>query len=614
MTEFRIYYECLEQAYNYIKSLIDSSECNSKIVFVKRPKKSEQLSNSTINAIQTLTTPDILITGIKNNIEYPLILIEFTEAVTTEDHELQRSYGALAAYLADIYYIKISGNKQSDKQHGGAEYNPYLTPKILIDNFGYEGFIIAEWQTKNTSNTLIRNSQLPGCPPEIEILKDTVQCAIKSFNINFDGWFKDSLNELKLKESYNDFRKKVEISGDTNSLLKTWIDREKRSINANKVRYFVRKDRIAAKINRFSHAMDPDRGILTFLSFVFSQTHKIYGIYALVRPRGNELLRAEMKSVKSQNKKLIEALNKDKGGIPEWFEKELIKVVSKSKSLNDCIDFQPIFEKYKDKIYENKVVLTIAFLLDGLFLNYNGVQIYWDRYKLLGCNQTSFLKEFLDLFGFKKYASDTPIEEIYSDVDEDEVTYTIVHNVLIPNGFQIVSISYPGAQGGSAILPEPEKGRSQPREYPDIVALPPQNVNTFDVLLNESKGMFNKAEIEKDTEKILRYKKDKKMNNALKENLLVAKVIDKNDTIHNILIGVSFGTKNDVSTNWKPNDVDFIFRIIERKRWAIGIFNQSLRDLIPIIEGDTNFPIVHKIKSKNKANQLSLLEMTHNDI
>ncbi len=48
------------------------------------------------------------------------------------------------------------------------------------------------------------------------------------------------------------------------------------------------------------------------------------------------------------------------------------------------------------------------------------------------------------------------------------------------------------------------------------------------------------------------------------------------------------------------NTIDFIFRITDRKKWAIGIFNQALRDLIPTIEGDTNFPEVYKIKNNPK--------------
>lgn len=60
-------------------------------------------------------------------------------------------------------------------------------------------------------------------------------------------------------------------------------------------------------------------------------------------------------------------------------------------------------------------------------------------------------------------------------------------------------------------------------------------------------------------------------------------------------LGVAFGVKSDTSTTWKPDAVDFIFRIVDRTKWAIGIFNQNLRALITTIEGNTSFPTVYKI-------------------
>ena len=140
--EIRLYYECLEQGNDYLLPMINEVVPKGTTVkLIKRPKKASQLSNGSLSSILSFTTPDALITAVKNDIEYPLALIEFTEAVKTEDHELQRTYGAVATYLSEMYYIKISGHKESEKEFGGAEYNPYSTPKILIDTFKYEGLI-----------------------------------------------------------------------------------------------------------------------------------------------------------------------------------------------------------------------------------------------------------------------------------------------------------------------------------------------------------------------------------------------------------------------------------------------------------------------------------------
>jgi hypothetical protein len=220
----------------------------------------------------------------------------------------------------------------------------------------------------------------------------------------------------------------------------------------------------------------------------------------------------------------------------------LNKVIKSVKYFDEQINFQPIWEKYKNELLKNKVVMTLAYFLDGIYLNHNGVCIKWDKRALLNSNNGNFLEALSENFGFSNYTSPTNITEVVDEVDEDEITYSIVHKVLIPNSFKIVSASYPGSQGGGAILPKPELGKAQPREYPDIIALPPKN-SKIDVVLNESKGMFVQKAIEADLEKILRYKVVNKLKEALKETLFVAQVIDKNKELKNIVIGVSFGVK-----------------------------------------------------------------------
>lgn len=534
-------------------------------------------------------------------------MIEFTEAVQTEDHELQRTYGAVAGYLCQMFYVKISGHKQSEKVFGGAEYNPYSTPKMLQQQYNYEGFIISDWKTGEDSYNLDRNKEFPSCPPVIEILSETIQKSVISFESDKNIWFSMAVNQLKQTQAHKNYQALINQATGASELLTTWKGRGERNKNLNQLRYFVNTDWLGAKINRFSHAMDPDRGILTFISFIFSETHKILGIYALVRKM--QILKTPISDLPTLRQQLRTALEKDEwlkgkdNNLAKMLAIELIKIADNATSLNQEIDFQYFWENYKDRITENKVILTLAYFLDGMYLNHNGIKLVWDRRKLLG-NQGNFLNRLSKHLNFD-VATPTSIQTVENEVDEDEVTYTVVHKILLPNKFKIVSVSYPGSQGGGAVLPEPEKGKEQAREYPDIIAVSSESDN--DVLLNESKGMFKKAEVEKDTAKILRYKTEVSHQNALKQTLVVAKVIDEQDNIRNILIGLSFGTNNSISTTWQPNDVDFIFRITNRKRWAIGIFNQTLRDLIPIIEGDTGFPTVYKISNKAKNNQTELL-------
>lgn len=358
MKQIRIYYESIEQGANFIKPIVESVvDKNTEIILVRRPKKASELNDGAISALLTMTTPDALITGVFDDKEIPLVVIEFTEAVTTEDHELQRTYGAIAAHLAGAYYLKLSGEKKSEKEFGGAKYNPYSTPKIFIDKF-----------------------------------------------------------------------------------------------------------------------------------------------------------------------------------------------------------------------------------------NHNGITLTWDKRKLVKTTRRDFIPAFAKYFGFRKYTKPTPIVEIHNEVDEDEVTYAIVHRVLIPNGFKIVSVSYPGSQGGGAILPNPDLGKAQPREYPDVIAMPPAGTN-IDVVLNESKGMFTEAAVNKDIAKILRYKNEPAYKSALKETLVVAQVIDNRKQLKNIVVGVSFGLNKEIK--WNPGNVDFVFVVQNRKQWSI-LYNSKMSKIIKKTDGKTLFPTVFK--------------------
>lgn len=590
MKQIRIYYESIEQGANFIKPIVESViDRNTEIVMVRRPKKASELNDGSIAALLTMTTPDALVTGICNDIEFPLVLIEFTEAVNTEDHELQRTYGAIAAHLAGAYYLKLAGEKESEKEFGGATYNPYSTPKIFIDKVGYEGYIIAKWETeKGNSFTLQRNKKYPSCPPDIAIFTDTIQQAVSAFIKTPAKWFENSLIGLKKQTSYKKYRKMVDSASGAKELLDSWKSR--RDSNLNKLRYFVQPKMIGAKINRFSHAMDPDRGILTFISFLFSEERNVFGIYALVRPRGNTLMKQDMNTIKQMQDKLATALEMDKGGLPEWLVLEFKKAVKQAKKLDDVFDFQPVWERHRKDIIENKVVMTLAFFLDGIRFNYNGVTLVWDKRKLVSTNRRDFIPAFAKYFGFAKYVKPTPIVEVSGEVDEDEVTYAIVHRVLIPNDFKIVSVSYPGSQGGGAVLPNPELGKAQPREYPDVIAMPPAGTN-IDVVLNESKGMFNKTEVNKDVAKILRYKNETMYKTALKETLVVAQVIDSCKQLRNIVVGVSFGLNKEIS--WNPGKVDFVFVVQNRKQWSI-LLNSKMSKIIKKTEGQTRFPKVFK--------------------
>ncbi len=107
------------------------------------------------------------------------------------------------------------------------------------------------------------------------------------------------------------------------------------------------------------------------------------------------------------------------------FTDRFIKDRKKTKKLDETINFQPIWEKHKSKISDNKVVSTIAFLLDGMYLNHNGIKLVWDRRKLLGNSKGDMLVLLKTYFSSTKFSSASALVEESNEVDEDEVTYAI---------------------------------------------------------------------------------------------------------------------------------------------------------------------------------------------
>lgn len=571
---------------------------------------------SVLRAIYSLVVPDILITGVYTDNankahEVPLLIIEFTEAVKTEDHELQRSYGAAAAMFAKCFYVKIASRKEPEKKFGGAPIDPYTLPRSFREQLGYDGFIHCEWKTEADNPLRLQTlSGFFGCPPHIKIFEETLKSAVIAFAATKTGWFNQAIKDLEKTTVYQNYEKCVMTAQSLAEKLVEWRERERKQ-SETKTRFYVRPDSIAAKIYRFGHAMDPDRGIVTFISAMFSAERKVFGIYSLVRPKsdkaGEDFLKKPLTQLSELKAKLRAALDKDERSVPAWFEDALSEkvdeAVKKGLPLNAELDITDVILKNKQNV-SGRVIMTICYFLDGLLLNYNGLKITWDRFQLLDATREEFLNALRQKFGFDAASRPIPIRLLTENCNEDEITYAIVHRVLLPNNFRVVSVSYPGAQGGAAVLPEPGTGRKQKRNYLDVVAFPPSESKArFDVLLDENKGMFAAKKVEEDIAKLRKYQTDAIYKKALQTALIRAKVFSPDGKLRDIAIGVGFGVKENNCTTWNPADVDFIFRIKERTFWQIGIFRQDLKDLIAQVEGKTDFPACYEILPREKRIQ-----------
>jgi len=603
--EIRLYFECLEQAHHYILPRIKEGvrEANDSvdIVLVRRPRSIKERSKSAMCSIYALTTPDFLITLCANNEEIPLIIGEFSEAVVTEDHELQRSMGAIAATLSDCIYLKISGEKESPADHGGGELDPMIVAKTFREVFDYYGYIIAKWPTiEGNSYILERNPIYLSCPPNgvLPLAEKTIPIVVETAIKNVENILKDGnlastvISALRKLEEFEEYEENLRKVVGIEKLKNMWKDRTNRYDVSTRVYY--KDDTLIVKVNRFSHAADPDRGILIFTSSVLDVD--------------KTLARYQVKGeIYDREKLLVKFFEQaDEEGIPEYFLKGLKKNLPKDTP--EEIDITEFLRDMQSNWENNKVLSSIMFFSDGLLVHNNRQTIKtlfkWDRSELMPKEDGEKLIETLKkMWGSKRFEEPLWIRKA-NMLTEDEVTYVVVHDILRPNGFEIVSTSYPGAQGDVAILPQARSGRKQPRIFVDAIAWLPrkQGAPSLDIALEESKGKPYKSALIQAQNKLLLFKEKHSHQEALKETLTKLR---HDRSLRKMYIGIGFGTEKFVRTSWEPTKVDFIVRIVGRDRWDVAFFGDELRDVFKLMSGKLSLPEVWEVSEKPKFRSLN---------
>ena len=118
--DIRIYYECYEQATQFIP-VSDLPE-EYKVSYIKKVAQrknhtgySRKYSNE-CNKVLAVKNPDLLISCIKDNVEFPIFVVEFSTAVFTKDHELQRADNLAVCNEANCFFVKVSPTKKLELQ------------------------------------------------------------------------------------------------------------------------------------------------------------------------------------------------------------------------------------------------------------------------------------------------------------------------------------------------------------------------------------------------------------------------------------------------------------------------------------------------------------------
>lgn len=591
MKEIRIYFESLEQGAHFIKPILEQSDSFRKKPFeIKLIKLTGNFKyySKLVAPIVYLKDPDILLTVVENGIEYPLFQLEISTAVFTEDHELQRFDGIVASIENNCIYGKLSPiNKTSQSAHGGNTNFNYITSyKAAYEKFGKLSYHF-DWPCDANGNVIVNSTYL-SCPKEIKSLTSFLHKLsdfVTTNRIDTKKWIVDFEKVLLKEKEFSEWKDKINKFKlpDLNTL------------NTSRTEWQEKNKAFHLKINRFGHAMDPERGMLSYYGTIWDNT-----ISKMMFNKNNT---AWYKDTPNESK------------ITSYLAKNGLKTtddflhcfsLGSGTIAND--KFQTVLQKFRNNSKATVQIDLSRFLTDNFHTLNKSLRTIFKFSKQFhiidteGKTRVKFVwQTFSTENNFASFPNETPIQ-LRTLFDEDDITYISVHNVLKKNGYKLIAVSYPGAQGDRVVLAEAGTGRRQQRRYIDIVSYLPKK----HTVLQENKGKFTPAQIQNEINELAKYKSDK----AYK--ISIEKFVDRfeKDVPHIFKVGVGFwaNAKFTVAHIQKLNIAKldyFIFIQSDQTTWKL--FSSGKGELFSITEGKVNLPKVFEVKQVNQnTNQLGL--------
>jgi hypothetical protein len=591
LQEIRLYYESIEQAYHYVLPLIQETvkEKDIEIKLVKMEKNYNYYSRR-IASIIFWKEPDILMTVVENNEEYPLFMIEFSTAVFTEDHELQRFDGLLASVRNNCIYIKISPIKKvSPFDHGGnTEFN-YVIPFSLIYSKYKKPSFHFEWKC-DKNGLLITNPKFLSNPHSIVEFKILLRTIVKEVIKN--GYSKEWINNVtKELQNYTFFEKWL-------NKLEKGLKLDLYKLDTSRTQWikkdsFLKSEALELKINRFGHAMDPERGMIGFYGTLTSNV-----ISKMVFSKNTNSWYKDIPKEK-------EIKNIVNNGLEKVYD--FLLCFAYGFGLDNNNEFIKILEKYKNYTKKLAKIDLTEFIQKNFSRLSKPLKTIFTYSKIFVIEDDSgkrrvifYWKPYQEELSYTKYPKITPIRKRRL-LDEDDVTYIVVHNILKPNKYRIIAVSYPGAQGDRRILVQAGTGRRQPREYIDIISFLPYKTT----ILQENKGVYNNKGIQNDIDELSLYKTNKAYEKGLRNflNMFAPKALNTS-----IKIGVGFwASKNFRVDHIKKLDLKnldyFIYITKDQKCWEI--WQTGKGRIFSITSGYVLLPKTYEIV-KQKSHQKDL--------
>lgn len=587
--EYRIYYEVLEQAAHFVEPLLyrflQKQTVSAPVKLVRIPRVAP-VGEGSLAALLSITSPDLIVTAVSDeHQEIVLLTIEFSEAVKTEDHEYQRATALVAAAQARTVSLKIAGQRESQREHGGnVDFDPWVFGRLCEQLGGYRGYFLEEWPKE--AGLLLRDPKYLSCPSTdkmpltAELLETAIETVVAHAAQLTQATYLDSfLTRADKKPHVTLYRERCAAATPNAGSLTArvlWPSPARTETEWLPERVTVLKDSntLVVKINRWAHSADPDRGVLLFLSGIWTNG-QVRALYRM--EKGGKTQTRPALTVAYGRPLLKEAFAgyAREEGLQSWFVREVESLEQNSADFTDAIVRN--VELWK----RNKVMKALFQAADGLLIMRDRgdtpISLTWDR-RRLPLPPLRLVGEYFKVEG----TAPAPRLKAVDNLNEDEITYVTVHDVLRPNDFVVASVSYPGSQGALAILPPTESGRTRARIYVDVVSV--RNDPEEMIALTEAKESLT-ATLEHDLDRLRQMRDDSGMKSAL-----VAKLQAIGHQVGNrasVLVSISFGPG--IVSSVSVEDVDFLIRLKNRKSWEVAPFG-TRGELFASTHGNCSLP------------------------
>ena len=537
----RVYAEVLEQGLDF-KEYFQGIGIDCPIINIYTKKVRGQIvsSDSLVSRIRKSKDVDVLITVICNNQEIPLLMVEYSTAVPTDDHKMQRSdvYYWGAVYKTPIMKI-YPFNKGMEQDFGGGDKITDADEIVLAKHHGAIFYPI-QWHTISCSDVLNTKHNALSCISSNRDVKAILLQLLKCFDNNstIDNFYNTLLLDYEQRYSH--------------ILTKRNVD-DIKSLISNSTRFRWDYENLTVKINRFGHAMDPDRGVLFFINMLVGVDHVITEI---------QINRDSNFDARGGYASLFDALSRRKE--LSSYVKNLIRTQNNMLSAENVLHIfvtalnlpASLFTKISSSKYTIDDTRLYEFLIKHpsvstksiFFLSTKIILTDQDRHKICSIvwNSTP-IKQYLNTLYEANY---TPLEILslsHSAAKEDIITYASVE-LYKKMQCDLLAVSYPGAQGDRCIL-SGGVGRKVLRTYIDIIAYQ-ENAGVTTVYLEECKDEISKSA------------EDARKLNALvadEEKLRGLSVLYKKITGHKTRFSLNIGIGAKHSSIPPAMDVDYIF-------------------------------------------------------